>query len=113
METYIPFSAYRSMWLVVMFDLPTDTKKDRKIYAAFRDQLLDDGFHMMQFSIYVRFCPSFDNLQVHIKRVQNMLPPAWEIRLLTFTDKQYGSMQVFQGKKKGIPEEAPLQISMF
>jgi len=100
MDTYIPFSAYRSMWLIVMFDLPTETKKDRKIYSDFREGLLDDGFHMIQFSIYVRFCPSFDNLQVHIKRTQNKLPPSGEVRLLTFTDKQYSSMEVYHGKSR-------------
>ena len=113
METPILFSAYRAMWLVVMFDLPTDTPKDRKIYTQFRDFLMDDWFQMIQFSIYVRFCPSVDNLNVHIKRVESALPPSWEIRLLTFTDRQYWSMKVFQWKQKSIPEESPLQISMF
>lgn len=76
METPILFSAYRAMWLVVMFDLPTDTHKDRKVYTKFRDALMDDGFQMMQFSIYMRFCPSFDNMNVHIKRVEEILPPS-------------------------------------
>ena len=49
---------YRIMWLLVFFDLPTDTKKDRKAYATFRKQLISDGFTMFQFSIYVRHCPS-------------------------------------------------------
>ena len=75
METLILFSAYRAMWAVVMFDLPTNTKKERKAYTRFRDILLDDGFHMMQFSIYSRFCPSIANLKVHIKRVEQIIPP--------------------------------------
>lgn len=113
METPILFSAYRAMWLIVMFDLPTKTQIERKIYTKFRDSLMDDWFQMIQFSIYVRFCPSIDNLNVHIKRVKEKLPPEWEIRILTFTDKQYWSMQVFNWRNLGIAETPPNQISMF
>ena len=49
------FSEYRVMWVLVLFDLPTETKKDKKAYADFRKNLQKDGFTMFQFSIYVRF----------------------------------------------------------
>ena len=52
------FSEYRIMWVLVFFDLPTETKRERKLYADFRKKLLQDGFTMFQFSIYVRHCPS-------------------------------------------------------
>ena len=68
------FSEYRIMWVLVLFDLPTETKKDRKDYALFRKRLLQDGFTMFQFSIYLRHCPSAENADVHIRRVQNILP---------------------------------------
>ena len=61
------FSEYRIMWVLVFFDLPTDTKKERKAYADFRKKLMRDGFTMFQFSIYVRHCPSRENAQEHIK----------------------------------------------
>lgn len=69
------FSEYRIMWVLIFFDLPTDTKKERKAYADFRKKLMRDGFTMFQFSIYVRHCPSRENAQVHIKRVKMFLPP--------------------------------------
>ena len=47
---------YRSMWVLVFFDLPTETRTERKVAARFRKNLLDDGFAMFQFSIYMRFC---------------------------------------------------------
>ena len=47
------FSEYRVMWVLVFFDLPTDTKKERKASADFRKKLLSDGFVMFQFSIYM------------------------------------------------------------
>lgn len=68
-------SEYRVMWVLVFFDLPTDTKKERKAAAEFRKQLIKDGFIMFQFSIYMRHCPSVENANVHIRRVKSVLPP--------------------------------------
>ena len=59
------FSEYRIMWVLVFFDLPTETKKDKREYALFRKRLQMDGFSMFQFSIYVRHCASMDNAVVH------------------------------------------------
>ena len=58
---------YRVMWVLVLFDLPTETKKDRKVYTDFRKNLQKDGFTMFQFSIYLRHCMSMENANVHIK----------------------------------------------
>ena len=64
------FSEYRIMWVLVLFDLPTETKKEKKAYSDFRKNLQRDGFTMFQFSIYVRHCASQENAEVHIKRVK-------------------------------------------
>jgi CRISPR-associated protein Cas2 len=93
------FSEYRIMWVLVFFDLPTETKKERKAYTDFRKKLIDDGFTMFQFSIYLRHCPSMENAQVHINRVKKILPEAGLIGILCITDKQFGQMELFQGKK--------------
>ena len=92
------FSEYRIMWILVFFDLPTETKKDRKIYADFRKKLIQDGFTMFQFSIYLRHCASRENADVHIKRVKSFLPPSGQIGILCITDKQFGNMELFIGK---------------
>ena len=68
------FSEYRIMWILVFFDLPTETKKDKKEYMLFRKRLQRDGFTMFQFSIYVRHCASMENAEVHIKRIKSFLP---------------------------------------
>lgn len=94
------------MWVMVFFDLPTETKKDRKIYTLFRKKLMKDGFNMFQFSIYMRHCPSKENAQVHVKRVKNDLPPQGQIGILSITDKQFGDMELFIGKK---PAEKPAE----
>lgn len=63
------FSEYRVMWVLVLFDLPTETKKEKKAYVDFRKNLQRDGFTMFQFSIYVRHCASSENAAVHIKEL--------------------------------------------
>lgn len=102
------FSEYRVMWIMVFFDLPTETKQDRKVYTTFRDKLIKDGFTMFQFSIYLRHCASRENADVHIKRVKNNLPPHGQVGILCITDKQFGNMELFRGKKEK-PLSTPYQ----
>ncbi len=104
---------YRIMWVFVFFDLPTATTKDRRNYARFRKQIKEDGFTMMQYSIYVRHCNSNENAEVHIRRVKGLLPPAGEVIIFTLTDKQFGMIQFFEGKKKAPAPDTPQQLEMF
>lgn len=107
------FSEYRIMWVLVFFDLPTDTKKERKAAAEFRKQLISDGFIMFQFSIYMRHCPSVENAQVHIKRVKANLPPLGQVGILSVTDKQFGAMELFMEKKERKPPTEYTQLELF
>lgn len=111
--TYERLNAYRIMWVLVFFDLPTETAKERKIYAKFRKNLLNDGFSMFQFSIYLRHCASAENAQVHIKRVKQGLPEKGHVVIMTITDKQFGMIEVFQGKDPAPTAEIPQQLELF
>lgn len=93
------FSEYRIMWLLVLFDLPTVTKKDKKAYQDFKKNLERDGFTMFQFSIYVRQCPSSENAAVHVKRVKSFLPEYGHVGIMCITDKQFANIEIFYGKK--------------
>ncbi len=106
-------SGYRCMWLLAMFDLPTDTKTARRHYAQFRKSLLKDGFTQMQYSVYVRHCASEENTTVHVERVKAFLPPDGEVRMMSITDKQYERMHIFWGKKRKPPEPPPQQLELF
>ena len=106
-------SAYRCMWIIVFFDLPTDTKKARKQYTRFRKDLLEDGFSMMQYSVYVRHCASAENCLVHLKRVRVSVPPDGEVRIVQFTDKQFERMEIYWGKRRKPTEEPPAQLELF
>lgn len=107
------FSEYRVMWILVFFDLPTETKKDKKAYTDFRKNLQRDGFTMFQFSIYVRHCASKENMEVHIKRVRSFLPEFGKVGMLSITDKQFGDIEIFYGKKSVKPKAPGQQLELF
>ena len=107
------FSEYRAMWILVFFDLPTETKKEKKAYTDFRNNLQRDGFTMFQFSIYMRHCASKENMEVHIKRVRSFLPQYGKIGILSITDKQFGDMELFYGKQYVKPHAQGQQLELF
>ena len=106
-------SGYRCMWIVAMFDLPTDTRKARRDYTRFRKELLRDGFSQMQYSVYIRHCASEENALAHAMRVEKTIPSAGEVRIITVTDKQFERMRVFWGKSRLPVESPPAQLELF
>lgn len=106
-------NAYRIMWVLVMFDLPTETKKDRKNYAKFRKDIMMDGFQMFQFSMYIRHCSSKENADVHTKRVKSILPAKGHVGIITITDKQFGMMEIFRGHEHVKAPETVQQLELF
>ncbi|PVD49895.1 CRISPR-associated endonuclease Cas2 [Terrimonas sp.] len=101
------------MWVLVFFDLPTETKKDRKIYAKFRKEIMADGFNMFQFSIYLRHCASKENADVHIKRVKKILPEKGHVGIMCITDKQFSMMEIFRGKELTDTPPVAQQLELF
>ena len=111
--SYDRLNEYRILWVLVFFDLPVVTKKEKKIAARFRKDIMADGFAMFQFSIYMRHCPSRENAEVHIKRVKKLLPEHGHIGILSITDKQFGMMELFYGRKPAERQGVPQQLEMF
>ena len=101
------------MWVLVFFDLPTETSAERKAAARFRKDILKDGFQMFQFSIYLRHCASRENADVHIKRVKKILPEKGHVGIMCVTDKQFGMMEIYQGKKITSTAAPVQQLEMF
>lgn len=101
------------MWVLVFFDLPTETSTERKIYARFRKELMGDGFQMFQFSIYVRHCASRENADVHIRRTKSKLPEKGHVGILCITDKQFGMMEIYYGKKQTALPIPSQQLDLF
>lgn len=107
------FSEYRIMWVMVLFDLPTETKKDKKAHAKFRKLLIEDGFTMFQFSIYIRHCASKENANVHIKRVKNFLPEYGKVGIICITDKQFGDIEIYHCGKPEKAQAGGQQLELF
>lgn len=101
------------MWVIAMFDLPTDTPAMRRAYARFRKALLDDGFAMMQYSVYIRHCAAYENARAHVSRMGRCVPEEGEVRFLIVTDKQYARIEIFWGKTRKPAEDPPAQLEFF
>lgn len=106
---------FKMGWLIVAFDLPVITKKQRKAATDFRNFLIDDGFTMMQFSVYVRFCVTFARQETHVARVKKNLPPEGSVRAIFVTRSQWERSFVIHGApaKQGTPEGMPEQLQFW
>ena len=82
-------SPFSMGWLMAMFDLPVMTDKERKMASRFRNDLIDHGFLMIQFSVYARPCVNFEQLNKHLGVIQKMVPEAGNVRVLYITDEQW------------------------
>jgi|BEDMetMinimDraft_2_1075160.scaffolds.fasta_scaffold03922_1 CRISPR-associated protein Cas2 len=100
----------RFMWLFVFFDLPVRTKDERREAARFRAFLKDDGFLMLQYSVYARICRGEDGVMKHIARVTRHLPAKGSVRALPVTERQYARMRLLLGEKH--PSEAPGAVQL-
>ena len=96
-----------------MFDLPVKTDEEKHAYRRFHGFLLKDGFDRMQYSVYIRCCPSPENAEVHLKRIGGSVPPEGQVRIMQLTDKQFERMKVYQGKIRKKPEKPPTQLTLF
>ncbi|PVH29386.1 CRISPR-associated endonuclease Cas2 [Pararhodobacter oceanensis] len=101
------------MWILLMFDLPTDTKQQRKDATDFRNFLLDEGFERSQFSVYARFVNGKEAFATRVNRIERHLPESGDIQILNFTDRQYRDIVHFSDQGRKTPRENPQQLVMF
>jgi CRISPR-associated protein Cas2 len=109
-------SAFRIMWLMLMFDLPTKTKKQKKRYVWFRDKLAKEGYMMIQYSVYGKVFSSVESAKLGKKRIKDFIKiniKNGNIRILIFTDKQFSAMDMIIGKKSEDEENEPKQLLLF
>lgn len=101
------------MWMMVIFDLPVQSKGQRRAATKFRNYLLDEGFAMSQFSVYMRFCGGKDQTEAYTKRIQRALPKTGLVQILFFTDKQYETIISFDGRMRAAANKNPEQYALF
>jgi CRISPR-associated protein Cas2 len=106
-------SGYRIMWLVVLFDLPVGTKKERKAATRFRLKLLDLGFEMTQFSVYLRFCSGKEQAESYERKIEQAMPAAGKVHIMAITDKQYENIRTYRGRNRERSPKNPDQYALF
>lgn len=105
---------YKFMRALVIFDLPVMSKKERKLATSFRKFLLDDGFEMLQYSVYTRLCPDRDNAYTHLERIKRNAPNNGSIRMFMLTERQFTDMYVVAGEKSAQEVlNTPQQLAFF
>lgn len=100
----------RILWLFVFFDLPVGSKGERRAATRFRTFLKDDGYMMLQWSVYARVCRGEEAADKHVQRVTKSLPKKGHVRALQVTDKQYGRMRLLLGQATKNERVAPHQM---
>ncbi len=103
----------RLMRLLVLFDLPVIRKDDKRNYQRFRKFLLEDGYTMLQFSVYARVTKGPDGVNTHVGRLKANLPPKGSVRALTLTEKQYAGMLFLVGKPSNQEETVGPQLELW
>lgn len=102
------------MRMLVFFDLPVKTKEMMKQANKFRKVLLNDGFQMLQLSVYSRIIRNDCNVETHLQNIKKQIPPHGSIRVLTVTEKQYASMEILVGEQtKQEKKVEPQQLLLF
>ena len=105
-------NGYEMMWMLVLFDLPVVEKEERKSANQFRNFLLDNGFTMVQYSIYTKLFSGKDACTKYYKMIQNNLPEDGKVDIITITDKQYANIISYnKGKKQ--EKNNPDQLLLF
>lgn len=87
-----PRSKYYMGWLLVLFDLPTDTKEERREASRFRNALLDSGFLMLQYSVYAKNAVSVEKKNSVIHNLKIISPTTGNIQCIFITDAQWGNI---------------------
>lgn len=113
MKTGNNLSKYQYMWIFAMFDLPIKAEEQKRQYQHFRKALMADGFMMLQFSVYARFCESRAHAAKFFRHIRDIMPPQGQVRVLAVTDKQFEDMLLLFGRRKTAPEEPPEQLLLF
>jgi len=99
--------------MFVLFDLPVGTKRERKAATKFRHALLDLGFEMTQYSVYLKFCAGKEQADALARQVEAAMPSAGKVHLVSITDKQYENIRTYRGRKRELVPKTHAQLALF
>ena len=113
MKNQIILNKYELMWMLVLFDLPVVEKKERKEATEFRNFLLNQGFFMVQYSIYTKVLSGTDACTKFYGLIEKNLPPQGKVDIITITDKQYENIKSYTGKAQNSKKNHSKQLLLF
>lgn len=87
------------MRLMVFFDLPVTTATQRKKYAQFRQNLIKEGFLMLQQSVYTKLVINDAAASGSLIRLRKFSPHEGLVRVLKVTEKQYATIACITGQE--------------
>lgn len=91
--------SFRYMRMMIFFDLPTETAKDRKIANNFRKSLINEGFIMMQESLYTKLALNMSIVSSIKEKIYKIAPRKGIVQMLVITEKQFSSIEYITGQK--------------
>lgn len=101
------------VWLMVMFDLPVQSKEQRRGANQYRLMLLDMGFSQIQFSVYAKYLVNATGARRLITQLKLGIPSRGEVRALKITDEQWAGTYRWFGKSDVEMEIKPSQLALF
>ena len=101
------------MWVMVLFDLPVLTKRQRKQANRFRLFLKDQGFEMAQLSVYLKHSNGKEQVEAICRKIESAVPSGGVVDILQFTDKQYENIVSFRSRERQPNRENPTQLALF
>lgn len=113
MKNFPLISKYELMWMMVLFDLPVVEKQDRKDATDFRNFLLDCGFSMVQYSIYIKVLSGTDACDKYYRLIERKIPQKGKVDILTITDRQYENIKSYRGSSKKQKKNPSQQLLLF
>lgn len=103
----------RGMWNLVMFDLPVKTSLQRRYATGFRNLLIDLGWQMAQYSVYVRYVPTGVSVAPEVQTMKAGLPPHGKVEILAITDRQWAKAIRLINASPAAPESQPELLTLF
>lgn len=101
------------VWMLVMFDLPTNTKSERRQANTYRNLLKDHGFERVQWSVYVKYYLNRTSSEFDVKVLSANIQPGGNVRILQVADSQWANTLYYEGAEKKAPEPVSEQLSLF
>ena len=86
------------MRVLVLYDLPSTDGEDHRAYSLFHRYLIQNGFFMLQESVYCKLALNMTAVQAILANLRRNKPAAGLIQVLCITEQQVARSEVILGE---------------